>query len=181
MICARAAVMCCVLAVWNWHMSPQAALLQMPPRHHLKMAADVAEVVNITDDMVQPMHCETTQHFLSVLLQRFLTSALPVAQAAQYLKQTGHVNTYTFTKMLTEMAIAEFHNSSFPVAIVRPSIVVSAAAPDLPATSFCLGTGVHGCIAPHYNPCKVCKRQLHAERSLQRHSCTSRYSSKGLP
>jgi nucleoside-diphosphate-sugar epimerase len=46
-------------------------------------------------------------------------------QAADYLKLTGHVNTYTFTKMLTEMAIAEFHNSSFPVAIVRPSIVVS--------------------------------------------------------
>ena len=45
-------------------------------------------------------------------------------QAAQYLKITGHVNTYTFTKMLTEMAIAEFHNHRFPVAIVRPSVVV---------------------------------------------------------
>ncbi len=48
-------------------------------------------------------------------------------QAADYLKKTGHVNTYTFTKMLTEMAIGEHHNSSFPVAIVRPSIVVSPA------------------------------------------------------
>ena len=56
-------------------------------------------------------------------------SALHAAQAAQYLKQTGHVNTYTFTKMLTEMAIAEFHSSSFPVAIVRPSIVVSTLCP----------------------------------------------------
>jgi fatty acyl-CoA reductase len=37
---------------------------------------------------------------------------------------TGHVNTYTFTKALTEAAIAEFHNKKFPVAIVRPSIVV---------------------------------------------------------
>jgi nucleoside-diphosphate-sugar epimerase len=34
------------------------------------------------------------------------------------------VNTYTFTKMLTELAIAEFNNEAFPVAIVRPSIVV---------------------------------------------------------
>ena len=85
-----------------------------------------------------------------------------MAQAAQYLKQTGHVNTYTFTKMLTEMAIAEFHNSSFPVAIVRPSIVVSAAVPDLPATCFCLGRGVHGCIDLHNDPCNVCKQQLHA-------------------
>ncbi len=51
---------------------------------------------------------------------------LPVwTQALEYLKQTGHVNTYTFTKCLTEQAIAEFHNKSFPVAIVRPSIVVS--------------------------------------------------------
>ena len=50
-------------------------------------------------------------------------------QAADFLKKTGHVNTYTFTKMLTEMAIAEFHSSSFPVAIVRPSIVVSAPGP----------------------------------------------------
>ena len=73
-------------------------------------------------------------------MQPLLTSALHVAQAAEYLKQTGHVNTYTFTKMLTEMAIAEFHNSSFPVAIVRPSIVVSSAVPHLPATCFLLGT-----------------------------------------
>ena len=50
---------------------------------------------------------------------------MPPVQAADYLKLTGHVNTYTFTKMLTEMAIAEFHSSAFPVAIVRPSIVVS--------------------------------------------------------
>ena len=54
-----------------------------------------------------------------------LTCAVHAVQAADYLRLTGHVNTYTFTKMLTEMAIAEFHNSSFPVAIVRPSIVVS--------------------------------------------------------
>ena len=54
-----------------------------------------------------------------------LTCAVRRVQAADYLRLTGHVNTYTFTKMLTEMAIAEFHNSSFPVAIVRPSIVVS--------------------------------------------------------
>lgn len=73
-----------------------------------------------------------------------LTCALHVAQAAQYLKQTGHVNTYTFTKMLTEMAIAEFHNSSFTVAIVRPSIVVSSAAPNLPATCHLLVPG-KGC------------------------------------
>ena len=53
----------------------------------------------------------------------------PNAQALEYLKQTGHVNTYTFTKCLTEQAIAEFHNKSFPVAIVRPSIVAS---PSLP-------------------------------------------------
>ncbi len=45
-------------------------------------------------------------------------------QAQEYLRTSGHVNTYTFTKMLTELAIAEFNNSSFPVAIVRPSIVV---------------------------------------------------------
>ena len=48
-----------------------------------------------------------------------------LVQALEYLKQTGHVNTYTFTKCLTEQAIAEFHNRSFPVAIVRPSIVAS--------------------------------------------------------
>ena len=54
-----------------------------------------------------------------------LTWAATGVQAADYLKKTGHVNTYTFTKMLTEMAIGEHHNSSFPVAIVRPSIVVS--------------------------------------------------------
>ena len=47
-----------------------------------------------------------------------------ITQALEYLKQTGHVNTYTFTKCLTEQAIAEFHASrAFPVAIVRPSIV----------------------------------------------------------
>ena len=45
-------------------------------------------------------------------------------QAKEYLRQSGHVNTYTFTKMLTELAIAEFNNTAFPVAIVRPSIVV---------------------------------------------------------
>lgn len=54
-----------------------------------------------------------------------LTWAASGAQAADYLRLTGHVNTYTFTKMLTEMAIGEHHSSSFPVAIVRPSIVVS--------------------------------------------------------
>ncbi len=54
-----------------------------------------------------------------------LTRAAFGVQAADYLRLTGHVNTYTFTKMLTEMAIGEHHNSSFPVAIVRPSIVVS--------------------------------------------------------
>ena len=62
-------------------------------------------------------------------------------QALEYLKQTGHVNTYTFTKCLTEQAIAEFHNKSFPVAIVRPSIVVSpsllALALMLPFIKFC--------------------------------------------
>ncbi|CAL8472356.1 g11899 [Coccomyxa elongata] len=44
-------------------------------------------------------------------------------RAKEYLQQSGHVNTYTFTKMLTELAIAEFNNTAFPVAIVRPSIV----------------------------------------------------------
>ena len=97
------------------------------------------------------MQCETSQRFLSVPFQRFLTSALPVTQAAQYLKQTGHVNTYTFTKMLTEMAIAEFHNSSFPVAIVRPSIVVSAA---VPATCFCLSRGMSFVLMPTAGPAK---------------------------
>ncbi len=34
------------------------------------------------------------------------------------------MNTYTFTKWMTEEVISEFHGSAFPVAIVRPSIVV---------------------------------------------------------
>ncbi|CAL5224937.1 g7706 [Coccomyxa viridis] len=54
------------------------------------------------------------------------------SRAADYLRLTGHVNTYTFTKMLTEMAIGEHHNSSFPVAIVRPSIVGSIARHPFP-------------------------------------------------
>ena len=109
----------------------------------------------------------------------WFTSAVHVVQAAQYLKQTGHVNTYTFTKMLTEMAIAEFHNSSFTVAIVRPSIVVSSSVSNLPATCFCFRRGAHQCVNVLSNSCKVCMQQLccwsqqHAKRTLQRQSCIS--------
>ena len=94
---------------------------------------------------------------------------LPVCtQALEYLKQTGHVNTYTFTKCLTEQAIAEFHNNrSFAVAIVRPSIVVS---PSFSAPS---PSCSHRAIPGQGTPLCACSLMLPSSNSRTGHSCCS--------
>ena len=43
------------------------------------------------------------------------------------------MNTYTFTKWMTEEVLSEFHGRAFPIAIVRPSIVVRLPTRLLPA------------------------------------------------
>ena len=44
-------------------------------------------------------------------------------QGAFYVKDTGLPNIYTFTKNLAEQLMLDLHASTFPVSIVRPSIV----------------------------------------------------------
>ncbi|KAK9791374.1 hypothetical protein WJX73_003514 [Symbiochloris irregularis] len=52
-----------------------------------------------------------------------LTPQQAEEQTAKYLKATGHTNTYTLSKHMTEEVIRDLHRAGVPCTIVRPSAV----------------------------------------------------------
>lgn len=55
-----------------------------------------------------------------------------VLQAGKYMQQWRFPNTYCFSKHLAELLMASYHGTTFPLAIVRPSIIGGLAGTPLP-------------------------------------------------
>ncbi|KAK9806489.1 hypothetical protein WJX73_002497 [Symbiochloris irregularis] len=61
----------------------------------------------------------------SLVLEQLLRlcPAVKKVYADKYLEATNHVNNYTFSKHMTELAVRDLHRSGGPCTIVRPTIV----------------------------------------------------------
>ncbi|KAL3139076.1 Fatty acyl-CoA reductase 2 [Trebouxia sp. C0010 RCD-2024] len=121
----------------------------MATKHLADMAAEMPKLrafVHVSTAYVngnQPKGSTVAEHMLPrgagagdhVALVNQL-QALPKAEAAsqagKYMQQWRFPNTYCFSKHLAELLMASYHGTTFPLAIVRPSIIGGLAGTPLP-------------------------------------------------